>query len=87
GGGGYAYRGARGWSGGYGYRGRGYAGAWNNHHHGYYRHGHYYPYGWYGPYLGYDYGYGYGNCYWLRQQAIITGSPYWWQRYNDCVYY
>jgi hypothetical protein len=32
-------------------------------------------------------GYGYGDCGWLRRQAVITGSPYWWQRYQDCVYY
>ena len=35
---------------------------------------------------GYDYGYGSG-CYWLRRQAIGTGSPYWWSRYQDCVGY
>jgi hypothetical protein len=30
----------------------------------------------------------YGNdCYWLRRQANITGSPYWWSRYNQCVGY
>ena len=30
-----------------------------------------------------DYGYyGYNDCYWLRRQAIITGSPYWWSRYE-----
>ena len=23
----------------------------------------------------------------LRRQAIITGSPYWWDRYNACVGY
>lgn len=28
-----------------------------------------------------------GGCYWLRRQAIITGSPYWWSRYEDCVGY
>jgi hypothetical protein len=32
-------------------------------------------------------GYGYGDCAWLRRQAVITGSPYWWQRYQDCVNY
>jgi hypothetical protein len=36
-------------------------------------------------------GYGYtayaNDCYWLRRQAIITGSPYWWDRYNACVGY
>jgi hypothetical protein len=28
-----------------------------------------------------------GNCAWLRRQAIITGSPYWWNRYQTCLYY
>lgn len=37
----------------------------------------------YGPSY-YTYG---GDCYWLRQQAIITGSPYWWNRYNLCIAY
>ena len=27
------------------------------------------------------------DCYWLRRQAIITGSPYWWNRYYACVGY
>jgi len=35
---------------------------------------------------GYPY-YGYGNCYWLKRRAIITGSRYWWSRYKDCVGY
>jgi hypothetical protein len=34
----------------------------------------------------YDYGYGYGGCYWLWRNAVATGSPYWWSRYNACVY-
>ena len=38
--------------------------------------------GWW-PYY-YDYGY---NCSWLRRQAAITGSPYWWRRYELCVGY
>jgi len=38
--------------------------------------------GWW-PYY-YDYGY---NCWWLRRKAVITGSPYWWRRYNYCVGY
>src|SRR6186713_2782546 len=37
--------------------------------------------GW--PYY-YDYGY---DCGGLRRQAAITGSPYWWSRYNACVGY
>jgi hypothetical protein len=37
----------------------------------------------YGPgYAAYD-----DDCYWLRRQAIITGSPYWWNRYYLCVGY
>jgi hypothetical protein len=32
--------------------------------------------------------YAYGDdCWWLRRQALITGSPYWWSRYNLCVGY
>ena len=41
------------------------------------------PYNTYGP----DY-YSYGDdCWWLLRQARITGSPYWWSRYNACVGY
>jgi len=36
-------------------------------------------------YYGYGYGYGYG-CNWLRRNALATGSPYWWARYNACLY-
>jgi hypothetical protein len=31
--------------------------------------------------------YAYNDCWWLRRQALITGSPYWWSRYNSCVGY
>jgi hypothetical protein len=31
--------------------------------------------------------YAYNDCWWLRRQARITGSPYWWHRYNYCVGY
>ena len=57
--------------------------AYYNRHHRYYRYGRYYPY-WYGG--AYAYGYGYGNCAWLRRQALITNSPYWWNRYYSCTY-
>jgi hypothetical protein len=33
------------------------------------------------------YPYYYGGCYWLRRQAVITGSPYWWDRYEACLGY
>jgi hypothetical protein len=36
----------------------------------------------YGP----DY-YSYNDCWWLRERALATGSPYWWSRYNYCVGY
>ena len=35
----------------------------------------------YGP----DY-YASDDCSWLRHRAIVTGSPYWWDRYNACRY-
>ena len=40
--------------------------------------------GWWPGYYG---SYGYGGCAWLRRQAVITGSPYWWDRYYSCVNY
>src|SRR5262249_53999198 len=30
------------------------------------------------------YAYG-GGCAWLRYRALVTGSPYWWQRYRWCL--
>jgi hypothetical protein len=30
------------------------------------------------------YGY-YAGCAWLRHRALVTGSPYWWQRYHWCL--
>jgi hypothetical protein len=33
------------------------------------------------------YGYGvYAGCGWLYEQAIATGDPYWWERYETCRY-
>ena len=32
-------------------------------------------------------GYYYGDCYWLRERAELTGSPYWWDRYELCRAY
>jgi len=26
------------------------------------------------------------SCSWLRHRALVTGSPYWWARYQDCRY-
>lgn len=39
--------------------------------------------------LGLAYGaYNYGDeCGWLWRRAQATGSPYWWQRYEECRYY
>jgi hypothetical protein len=62
----------------------------NNHNNHNYRHRVWRNGAWvwiYGPDYYYDnYAYG-GDCYWLRQQAYATGSPYWWSRYNACVGY
>jgi hypothetical protein len=81
GGPGFAFKGAgpRIYHGGHGYPGYAYR------HHGHHGHG-FYPYG-YGflPYYYYDYGY-YDDCAWLRRRAEVTGSPYWWRRYEACVY-
>ena len=35
----------------------------------------------------YDYGYGYGGCGSLYHRAVVTGSPYWWDRYYACANY
>ena len=34
-----------------------------------------------------DYGYYGGGCSWLYRNAVATGSPYWWNRYQYCVGY
>jgi hypothetical protein len=60
-------------------------GNWDHHHHHHFNNRFFFTSGpfFYGDY----YAYGYGNCAWLRRQAIITGSPYWWNRYQTCLYY
>ena len=35
---------------------------------------------------GSDY-YAYGDCGWLLRRAEVTGSPYWWSRYDACIGY
>jgi len=37
------------------------------------------------PFFAASYGYADG-CYWLRQNAVYTGSRYWWNRYYACLY-
>jgi hypothetical protein len=68
----------------YAYKGRNY----NNYYKGkrYAYRGRYRGRYWYGPnvYVGAGYG---GGCAWLRRQALVTGSSYWWSRYNACVGY
>jgi hypothetical protein len=34
-----------------------------------------------------DYGYYAGGCGWLYRRALITRSPYWWNRYHACINY
>ena len=58
-------------------------GNWDRHHHFHNRFFVGAPF-FYGGYYAYN---GYGNCAWLWRQAIITGSPYWWERYQACLYY
>ena len=91
-GGSYAYRGGKSYGSkgrnyshndGKGHKGKNYSHNNKNYYNRYYRYGRYRNYGWYGG----AYAYGYGGCAWLRQQALITGSAYWWQRYNSCIYY
>jgi hypothetical protein len=41
------------------------------------------PLGIYGGYSAYGYTAG---CDWLRRKALITGNPYWWDRYEACLY-
>jgi hypothetical protein len=38
------------------------------------------------PLLYGGYYYYYGDCDWLRRRALHTGSPYWWDRYYNCLY-
>jgi hypothetical protein len=68
---------------------RGYHGPHGFPGHAYRHHGHrFYPYG-YGflPYYYYGGDGYYDDCAWLRRRAIATGSPYWWRRYEACIYY
>ena len=65
---------------------------WHGHNHDHFAHDHHrfnnrfvgVGVGWWPGYYG---SYGYGGCAWLRQQAVITGSPYWRDRYYSCVNY
>ena len=63
-------------------------GSWDHHGHGHghdhFKHRHNF---FAGDIFIYGGGYGYNDCGWLRRQAIVTGSPYWWRRYQDCLYY
>jgi hypothetical protein len=72
----------------YAYRGRSYGNygryAYKGNKGRYYRRT--YPYFWGGLALSGAYGYYGSNCGWLYRQAQATGSAYWWNRYQDCVY-
>lgn len=42
------------------------------------------------PIVTYPYAYNYGysdSCAWLYRRAVVTGDPYWWDRYYDCAGY
>ena len=38
-----------------------------------------------GGYPYYDDYYGGGDCEYLHERAVETGSRYWWRRYEECV--
>lgn len=64
--------------------------AWHDHDHFNNHHHHFNNFvgvgiGWWPGYYGY--GYGYGGCGWLYRRAVVTGNPYWWDRYYTCAYY
>jgi hypothetical protein len=72
------------------YSGHYYAHNGDHDHDHHFHHGHRVFVGGYGFYDGYydgdDYGYyDDGGCGWLYRNAIATGSPYWWNRYQYCV--
>ena len=66
----------RGWKGGHWKH----AGKWRRHH----RNRFFYA----APFVAgaYYYGSSYGDCDWLYDRAVTTGSSYWWSRYNECIY-
>lgn len=52
--------------------------------HGRWHRGRYILYG--APLAAYGY-YAYSDdCDWLRRRALNSGSAYWWDRYNACIY-
>lgn len=67
------------------------AGDWNGRRHGNWN-GNWRHRGGRGFYVGlpyysyYDYSYGGYGCGYLYNRAVRTGSPYWWARYEECVY-
>jgi hypothetical protein len=63
------------------------AGGIGGFHHHHFRHNRAFGFGGAPYYGGGVYGYyAYGDCHWLHREAIITGSPYWWHRYEVCLY-
>jgi hypothetical protein len=89
-----ARHGFGGWHGGHHFGGaRFFAGrSFGARHFGHFRHGRHFGRSFfigaplvYGAYAYGPYYYGSG-CYWLKRRALITGSPYWWHRYNACRY-
>jgi hypothetical protein len=56
-----------------------------HHHHRHFRRGVIVglPLGIYGAYGAYGYS---ATCDWLYRKAVITGNPYWWSRYEACLY-
>ena len=55
--------------------------------HRHFNHRRFVGFGFFPGYYDYDYGYYGGGCSWLYRNAVATGSPYWWNRYQYCSGY
>lgn len=84
-GGGFRAYGSRRNFGGWGGR-RHIYGGWNGGWNRGYRRRHYGYRRFYGPGVYFGTGYGYRSCGYLRRRAVVTGSRYWWRRYQQCRY-
>jgi hypothetical protein len=79
------------WRGGSVWHANNWNGDWHGHDHDHFDHDHhrfdnrFFGIGWWPAYYGYNYDY--GGCSWLRRQALVTGSSYWWNRYYSCANY
>jgi hypothetical protein len=57
----------------------------HHHHHHHRRHHHHHGHLFYGVPFAYGSYDDSNECYWLRQRALYTARPYWWDRYYACL--